>query len=1394
MNNHKQINNVARSLPKADMSRILAALVFAVTILFSLSVAAISEAELEAELNSGNNFERVNSSEFQFQKGPYIEQGQKSSQNIDSFHARLLQNRPAVVPSEEVTKWIPIAGDITIFVPKKETAYPLAKRVGDQFVQERLVRLQMYNTLGRHLLSVSYSSEAAQIDALYNNAYDLANRSGFTKEFGDQLVQADINPYGLDVIWPEIRRINGEDVLVPVLHLSAQTLENQLVDGHTVEFIGPGAQFNNITIESGSITTRKNALLQAAQNFIVGEGATFTSEGDMNLAVGGTLLNHGQITAEQNINILAGNYVQKTAVHRFHSAHGLGERLGLISTVNAGQSLTIESLSDIAIFGANVQAGNDIVLDAQGNITIGTVALSWQESHGLRNNSYQRSSVEHIRSSLTAGDNIKMMAGGLIEINAATLHADQGHIELLAELGVTIIDELNQQQYVSHREFGNLTEDESSYVTIAMRAVLDAGKGIRIHTADGDITLRATDITSGEGTSVHAVNGAINMLMTVENDHYSYNSIREKLWTITTVSEGHNIDTAVPNTIIGGFQAEALYGVNVEYEGDPSLSHAQQVAALSKMPGMEWMAEIQQQNPDIDWQAVETVYEEWKEKKTSLSPAALAVIAIVVTVCTAGAGAGFVGAGSGSWQAAIANAAYSSMASTAIIATSNAVVNGESFDDVLTAGIEAVHSDDGLKSVATAVVTAGAIWYVDTQFFIPSDADVQALAETRDLGNVVKGTAEYKQLFEELSQFSLGKQALQALTHSTVEAGTQSLIYGDSVDDFDDLLFVSLAQNSVNMIGESLTKKIISSDLSTAMKYIAHGSTSCLVGGLSAGAEDANVGTGCVTAVGANIISQIVDSTFNATTDQLAEEQRAIAEWLEENIGSNALLLDDQSLQQYISSGEFPVSTLYHVQQFSRIRSELQDITTLSSNISRLTAALGAFIAGASATDINIAANVASMPSWAEFDVQTNEVKNALFIHSFLTQQEVLLTLMTNRYPAEYLKEMDLLPDDVNVDPIETVSGEQLAFMMMVKEFESSIGSKVLTSGNEEIDAIEFAGNIDWGNLRTVSFRVGVAEGVDQLEQELGDALYTYGIINYEELEWWVGRLRAELEEIKQITDWLELYNTQRLVVKFGAEAVHEATSPIIKGMLDGIEISVKQRKIGEFVNGIEGLSDAARTALQNDLFINENLFQALRNSPELVNAWKKLNDVGVDDAIKRNPSWLSKVSGWIDEGLDLASEGRILKNGNEVGRIVGDRLHLTYSGHGGNIVCDPNKTTTLLGKWNDPSCGGTCEIIDSGLSKLGQNPGGANVLSEEIPSGWTDQQIWDNVNEPWLRDAANRGDVIRVVSDPALPTNIYKPDGTLSFFGRELELLIKPVSEGGLGYTYNPATFSYVK
>lgn len=152
---------------------------------------------------------------------------------------------------------------------------------------------------------------------------------------------------------------------------------------------------------------------------------------------------------------------------------------------------------------------------------------------------------------------------------------------------------------------------------------------------------------------------------------------------------------------------------------------------------------------------------------------------------------------------------------------------------------------------------------------------------------------------------------------------------------------------------------------------------------------------------------------------------------------------------------------------------------------------------------------------------------------------------------------------------------------------------------------------------------------------------------------------------------------------------------------------------------------------------------------------------------------------------------------GKQVGKVINGKLNIKYSGFGEDIVCDPNKTTTLLGKWKDPVGGGTIDIIDSKLFKVGENKGGANVLSFD-GSGMSEVQQWA-VNSKWLNEAAQRGDVIRMVSDPMNLNNLFKslddvPVNSLktpkdlseylsklndndiienlSFFGREVKLL----------------------
>lgn len=108
---------------------------------------------------------------------------------------------------------------------------------------------------------------------------------------------------------------------------------------------------------------------------------------------------------------------------------------------------------------------------------------------------------------------------------------------------------------------------------------------------------------------------------------------------------------------------------------------------------------------DVDFKAVELVFDEWDYKQQGLTPAGALIIAIAVTIATGGSGAG-AGASltgtTGTTLGAMANAGFSSLVSQASISLIN---NGFDLKDTA----KDLGSKDNVRQLVTGVVTAGLI-------------------------------------------------------------------------------------------------------------------------------------------------------------------------------------------------------------------------------------------------------------------------------------------------------------------------------------------------------------------------------------------------------------------------------------------------------------------------------------------------------------------------------------------------------------------------------------------------------------------------------------------------------------------------------------------------------------
>ncbi|WP_286746809.1 hypothetical protein [Roseivirga sp. UBA1976] len=144
---------------------------------------------------------------------------------------------------------------------------------------------------------------------------------------------------------------------------------------------------------------------------------------------------------------------------------------------------------------------------------------------------------------------------------------------------------------------------------------------------------------------------------------------------------------------------------------------------------------------------------------------------------------------------------------------------------------------------------------------------------------------------------------------------------------------------------------------------------------------------------------------------------------------------------------------------------------------------------------------------------------------------------------------------------------------------------------------------------------------------------------------------------------------------------------------------------------------------------------------------------------VKYGRKYLDEIGLALEKGLKADIDGnivRISKNGDEVARVTNNVLTFKYTGFGGDIITVPNKTTTIIGKWENQ----IENIWNTGLAKQGSNKGGMNILAN-LPNGSVDEK-WE-FNKNWLNQAISRGDEIRVTADPLNINNVFYDTNNIS-------------------------------
>ncbi|MBE4179960.1 hypothetical protein HJ092_07825 [Vibrio parahaemolyticus] len=892
----------------------------------------INDATITTNVNASPQFSRVYNRERQFEKAYYIASSQvETAQDLVSFHKTLLNDNKSGLPDPLM---IPISvGDITVIFPH----YPVDKRIGDKFVQARLIRMQMQREIDRLILpkmsiyqsgskNIDPRTEKEQINYLYQNAKSFAAK--YSVKYGEKVTRQQVNAFKHDFIWPELRNINGEQVLVPVLHLTDATIDSAKIAGHTVEVGGDYANFRNITVNSGTLLTRRSAFLNATGSLSVGEHAKIIADEDLNLNVGGTLFNTGKLEASKgNVDIIAKQYGQKTMVHRYATKYEQGTRLGQIAKVNADGTISITTSGDIKIHGSNMSA-NVIKLSAGGSIQIASQDTTYSRNEWVGGYNEKDSFVEHYGSTLEAKDSIFLMASGQVEIIASELIADEGVLSILASQGVHILNSFDQYQSSKSGKVGRTSLQESQFQSIAIRSALEAGKSVVIASEFGDINLKAVKLSSQEGANISAHSGKVNLLLAKEQDHFFQQKVNKNFWRVKTTTIDRQNENAVYNSIVGGVNIQATKGLTLELAMKDNQTLDEVLDSFRKAPDLRWMAELYddpeyRDNAELVYQKLVQINK--KNTSRALGPGPMAIIAIAVSIVM-GPGGGLAITGALTGPAAAAVTAMQVSIATSVISS---VAAGNSLDDAL----ESLTEREYLRSLAIAAVTAGTLDYLQAEGFTFFD---QGATNSNSWDSAV-----------------LAQQASDVVIQSAVTSGIQTIINGGGSKDFFESWKTSAMHMATSKLGAKVANKIgsLTSEgrFNEAMRYVSHAALGCTLGVATNEINEADDRKGACTsgAVGA-VVAEGTAAIY--TEAMLTVQQKELRDALEELGLSYSPDLD--SSEQLAAIQEKFEELSFNPSQ--KTLDAIRVITDSGVDVAKLTAGLTAMLAG---LDVNIASS-----------------------------------------------------------------------------------------------------------------------------------------------------------------------------------------------------------------------------------------------------------------------------------------------------------------------------------------------------------------------------------------------------------------------------------------------------
>ncbi|WP_275899954.1 hemagglutinin repeat-containing protein [Pectobacterium brasiliense] len=363
---------------------------------------------------------------------PKLEQlGQVDNALFSDLQTLLGQQPSTVVPVETRSQWTQadrVLGSSYLLDKLNLDADHDYRFLGDAEFDTRYISQAVLKQSGQRYLNGT-GSDLQQMQTLLDNA--AAAQKGMNLQLGVSLTPDQVANLSQSLVWWENIEVNGQTVLAPKLYLAQadkSNLQGSAIVANKVELNAGGSVTNSGTLRAVDVLA-----IASGDKIDNHEGGLIKSDGGLNLVALNNITNSGSRIEGNTLQLASinGDIINRTESRNFQTAQPTSSRsgtgslvfteLGKTAEIVAGNSLTLSAGKDIRNVAATLNAGQDMALNAKGNVAMEALTLTnnridigWGSSNTALNTAVQGSTV-------TAGGALKAVAGQDIQIDASAL-------------------------------------------------------------------------------------------------------------------------------------------------------------------------------------------------------------------------------------------------------------------------------------------------------------------------------------------------------------------------------------------------------------------------------------------------------------------------------------------------------------------------------------------------------------------------------------------------------------------------------------------------------------------------------------------------------------------------------------------------------------------------------------------------------------------------------------------------------------------------------------------------------------------------------------------------------------------------------------------------------------